>query len=125
VGAAPYLAEVLPAPVTVISLGGVLSSTPKINRIDHLVHIYSDKDTVQRLGMIFPGRWRLAYTSAWNQGRRSGRISSILLPGVKHDGPGGYLDEERFLEDGRSYMDRTVDTIVEVINTKVQPIPDA
>ncbi|MCB9103007.1 MAG: hypothetical protein H6633_02040 [Anaerolineales bacterium] len=125
VGAAPYLAEVLPAPVQVISLAGVLSSTPKINRIDQLVHIYSDKDTVQRLGMIFPGRWRIAFTSAWNQGRRSGRITSILLPGVKHDGAGSYLDEKSFLDDGRSYLDRTVDTIVEVIDTETPHIPDA
>ncbi|MEL7234461.1 MAG: hypothetical protein AAGK74_08195 [Chloroflexota bacterium] len=124
VGAAPYLAQVIPGPVRVISLGGVLSSTPMVNRIDDVTHIYSDKDTVQRLGMIFPGRWAVSVTSTWNRGKRAGRIRKLKLPGVKHDGPGGYLDEEQTLPDGRSFMDRTVETIVGIINSPITVIPD-
>lgn len=124
VGAAPYLAEVLPAPVDVISLGGVLSSTPNIHRIDRVVHIYSNKDTVQRLAMIFPGRWRIAWTSAWNRGRRNGRISAIFLPNIKHDGPGGYLDPQSRLADGRSHLEQTVQVIADLLTTSIQPIPD-
>ncbi|MCB0105520.1 MAG: hypothetical protein KDE53_06420 [Caldilineaceae bacterium] len=124
VGAAPYLAEVLPAPVDVISLGGVLSSTPHVNRIDRVVHIYSNKDSVQRLAMIFPGRWRFAATSAWNRGRRAGRISAIFLPNIKHDGPGGYLDPHSQLPDGRSHLDQTVQVIGHLLKTPLQPIPD-
>lgn len=124
VGAAPYLAQVIPGPVKVISLGGVLSSTPLVNRIDDVTHIYSDKDTVQRLGMIFPGRWKIAFLSTWNRGKRDRRIRAIKLPGVKHDGPGSYLDEAQFLPDGRSYMDRTVETIVQIVRKPVTVIPD-
>lgn len=124
VGAAPYLAEVLPAPVDVISLGGVLSSTHHIDRVDRIVHIYSNKDTVQRLAMIFPGRWRVAVTSAWNRGRRAGRISAIFLPNIKHDGPGGYLDPKTYTAHGQSHLDQTVQVMVDLLSTPIVPIPD-
>ncbi len=124
VGAAPYLAQVIPGPVKVISLGGVLSSTPLVNRIDDVTHIYSDKDTVQRLGMIFPGRWAMSFWSTWNKGKRDGRIHKIRLPGMKHDGPGGYLDEASVLPNGSTYLDHTVATIANIIRKPIIAIPD-
>ncbi len=124
VGAAPYLAQVLPGPVQVISLAGVLSSTPLINRIDRVTHVYSNKDPVQRLGLIFPGRWPVSFTSGWNRGRFAGRISSIELPGMKHNGPGGYFDADSHAENGRSFLDVTTDVIVDLIETPIDPIDD-
>ncbi len=124
VGAAPYLAQILTGPVQVISLGGVLSSTPLINRIDHVVHVYGTRDTVQRLGMMFPGRWRIMWLSTWNQGKRSGRIDTRQLPRMAHDGPGGYLDPQRTLPSGETYLAKTVEIMADILHTPVEPIPD-
>ena len=41
-----------------------------------------------------------------------------------HNGPGGYLDHESFLPDGRSYFDYTVDTIAELITAYPDVIPE-
>lgn len=124
VATAPYLAQILKGTVQVISLGGVLNSTPVVNRIDHVTHIYGDKDSVQRLGLWFPGRWRIAYFSSWNQGRRSGRITTVPIGNMAHDGPGGYLDEGSFLPDGTSFLEHTVETIGELIRQPIEPIED-
>ncbi len=124
VGAAPYLAQISTGVVQVISLGGVLSSTPLINRIDHVVHIYGTRDTVQRLGMIFPGRWRIMWLSTWNKGKRSGRIETRELAHMAHDGSGGYLDPKRTLPSGETFLAKTVETMAEIIHAEVEPIPD-
>lgn len=122
--AAPYLAQVLSSPVDVISLGGVFSSSPLIGRIDRLVHLYGTRDRIQRLGaLFFPGRWPFVFASGWNQGKRSGRIQARALPGVGHDGRGGYLDPAPRADES-SFLEQTLDHVVELLHTPVDPIPD-
>lgn len=123
-GAGPYLARVVKAPVTVISLGGVVSSNPLVDRIDRLVHIVSNKDKVAKLGFIFAGRWPINYFSAWNRAKRKKRIKLIRLEQMQHDGKGGYLDRDSKLANGQSYFDKTLETIATELNKKVEAIPD-
>ena len=115
-GSARYIAENLGTPVRVISLGGVLSSDPGIDEVEHLYHIRGEKDGVQRLGkIIFPGRWKALRNSDWNRALARGKISFIEMGPIAHNGPGGYLEEEQRLPDGRTFMEQTIDTIAELI----------
>jgi hypothetical protein len=121
VGAAPYLKNMLDAPIIVLSLGGVLSADPGVLELEHLYHLRGKRDGVQRVGMILsPSRWHIGRMdflplSRWNQARRAGRITFIEMGNMKHNGAEGYLDIESQVEDGRTYMDVTVDTIVDLI----------
>jgi hypothetical protein len=112
------LTTTLKTDVTVISLGGVLSNDPNILDVSHLYHIYSQKDRVQLLGpLLFPGRWRIMYFSYWNQMRREGKISLIDMGPMGHNGPGGYLDAASYLPSGESYLDKTLTTIEDLIES--------
>ena len=123
-GAAPYIARVVKAPVTVLSLGGVMSSNPLIDRIDRIVHVVSNKDSVARLAFIFSGRWPISFNSAWNRAKRKGRVSIVKLQDMQHDGPKGYLDEFSYTSSGQSYFDKTLETIDKILKEPVEAIPD-
>ncbi|GAB5491855.1 MAG: hypothetical protein Phog2KO_20700 [Phototrophicaceae bacterium] len=119
ISAAGPIKQSLQAPVTVISLGGTMSNDPNIEDIEHLYHLYGDNDNLQRLGgIIFPGRWLIATQSYWNKARRSGKIQFIPMGNMIHTGAGGYLDEDSYLDDGRSYLDKTIQTIVDILAEK-------
>ncbi|MFC1960464.1 hypothetical protein ACFLYO_07115 [Chloroflexota bacterium] len=119
------LNRALQAPIRVISLGGVMGNDPAIAEVDHFYHIYGDKDTVQIAGpILFPGRWRVAIFSRWNKARKDGTISYVRMGDMVHNGPGGYLDHENFLPDGRSYIDFTVDTMTTLITAYPDIIPE-
>ena len=110
------LHQILEAPIRVISLGGVISNEPGLVDVDHLYHIYGDKDKIQRLGVIlFPGRWPIATRSVWNKACAAGKITMVPMGPFGHNGPGGYLDHTSLTEDGRSYFDVTVATIVRLL----------
>ena len=125
VGAASHLKEILKVPVTVIALGGVLSSDPGLLQLDRLYFLYGDRDEVQRLaGLLFPGRWPLLPYSTWNQARAQGNIEFIQLGPMTHTGKGVYLDAETLLPDGFSYLERTVEVVAELIHRGApQPSP--
>ena len=111
------LHHILQAPIRVISLGGVISNEPGLVDVDHLYHIYGDKDNIQRLGAIlFPGRWPIASRSTWNKTRAAGKITMVPMGPFGHNGPGGYLDHTSFTDDGRSYFDVTVATIARLLH---------
>jgi hypothetical protein len=79
-GAAPQVKSVLQAPLVVISLAGVLSSDPGLSSIEHLYHLYGERDHVQRIGqIIFPGRWRILQNSSWNQAVAAGKITLMSM----------------------------------------------
>lgn len=120
VGAAPHLKTMIRAPITVVSLGGVISADPGLLTLEHLYHLYGARDNVQRLGSIFfPGRWPFI-PSPWNSARKRGVVELIPMGPTDHTGPGGYLDEKSFLPDGRSHLDQTVETITRLIRRETR-----
>jgi hypothetical protein len=118
-GAAPYLARELEAPVTVISLGGVLGDDPALESVEHLYHLWGRKDFEARLAALaVPARWPIARGSRWNRAIAAGRLSETRLGEMDHTGPGGYLDPDAFTRDGRSYLEVTASTMLEIVEPR-------
>ena len=111
-GSATYLKRTLKDPIYVIGLGGVMCSDVGLEHIEHLYYIRGRRDTVHLIGPIFfPGRWPMMSGSYWNQAKANGKITVIDMGQMRHNGPGGYLDDDSFTENGQSYLDTTVATI--------------
>lgn len=109
-GTAAFLKRALNAPIDVISLGGVISGHANALELEHLYHLVGKKDRVEPIGRIlFPSRWPIFFLSYWNRAKRMGKISFISLGPVGHANPGGILDRNQHLPDGRSYLQQTVD----------------
>lgn len=116
VGAAPHLLEMLGRPVTIISIGGVLTDDPGILSVQHLYHLSGSKDNIQHVGKwLFPGRWPIFKRSAWNRATRKGKISIIDVGPMKHMGWGDYFSRSAQLKSGESHADRTVAVISDVV----------
>lgn len=125
VGAAGYLAEMVAAPIRVISMSGIFSSDPGLLKIDHLYHIVGTRDRSQKLNLLAPGRWSLLPASEWNRARRQGKVTVIEVGPIGHTGRGGYLDDGSQLPDGMSYLDKTVSTMAEIVQQgAVEPARD-
>ncbi|MGF1647824.1 MAG: hypothetical protein ACFCVF_13015 [Kineosporiaceae bacterium] len=120
IGAVPFLEETLGAPVEVISLGGVMSSDPGLRAVDHLAHIHGSLDSIQALGgRVFPSRWPTSPRSEWNRALREGRIEKIGVGPLRHQGTGGYLDGTTTLPEGDTCRDRTLATVVSVVERRL------
>lgn len=116
VAAAPLLREALSAPIDVISLGGVMSGSVNFLKLEHLYHLYGDKDSVERIGsVIFPKRWAIFWLSYWNRAKRMGKISLISLGPVAHRLPGGIMDAKQRLPDGRTHLQQTIDLVMAIL----------
>ncbi|RCK70248.1 hypothetical protein DT076_06170 [Desertihabitans brevis] len=90
-GASWYLAD-QGAPVYVLSLGGVLSSDPGLDRVRHLWHLHGSRDRVHRLGaLLFPSRWPTSRDSSWNRAKREGRITTTEIGPYTHSSSPSYL----------------------------------
>jgi len=123
-GAAPFLKEALAAPIDIISLGGVFCGRNPILKLEHLYHLVGEKDTVEGMGpLLFPRRWKLFFLSYWNRARLHGLVTLIPLEFVGHQIPGGLMDSNAFLPDGRSFMQQTVEWVSGII-TGVLPPPE-
>lgn len=125
---APYLKRATGAPIDIISLGGVMSARSNFLKLEHLYHLVGDKDFVERSGPImFPGRWKVFPLSYWNRAKRQGKISIISLGPVGHQVPGGMMDPNATLPDGRTYLQNTIEHILQILNGElvgaVQRIP--
>ncbi|MBV9387821.1 MAG: hypothetical protein JOZ78_15470, partial [Chroococcidiopsidaceae cyanobacterium CP_BM_ER_R8_30] len=115
-GAAEFLKPALHAPIEIISLGGVISGNINILKLEHLYHLVGDKDSVERLGEImFPRRWAIFFLSYWNRAKRLGKICFISLGPVGHQLPGGIMDPNRYLPDGRSFLQQTIDLVLQIL----------
>ena len=115
-GAAPFLKRALDAPVDVISLGGVISGNDPILQLEHLYHLVGDKDFVERIGpVMFASRWPIAPLSYWNRAKRLGALTCVSLGPVAHQVPGGMLDPDARLPDGRTYLRQTLDYILSIL----------
>jgi hypothetical protein len=121
IGATEYLAG-LPGPIYVISIGGMLSDDPGLVKVDHLWHLYGVADPLQALGSVFfAGRWPIMPQSPWNQALGDGRIDMICLGQYGHNGKGNYFDMVTPLpkdKKGRTHGQKTLDTIVRLLNDK-------
>jgi len=125
-GAAPFVRDRTGAEVVVVSLGGVLSADPGLLDADRVWHLVGSADRVQRLtSWMFPGRWRLLTWSPWNVARHRGRLRSVVIGPCAHTGQAGYLDEEAFVADGRSYLDVTVDVLAAIADGETTRLPVA
>lgn len=118
IGAASYLAA-LPSPLYVISLGGMLSDDPGLEKLTHLWHLYGVADSLQALGsVLYAGRWPLLPNSPWNQAMANGRIDIICLGAYTHNSKGNYFDMETRLPNdarARSHGEKTLDTIIHIL----------
>ena len=120
VGAAPHLRTMVEADVSVISLGGVMSADPGLLTLGRLYHLFGSRDNVQRIGSIFfPGRWPFV-PSPWNTAKARGIVELVPMGKIDHTGPDGYLDEDSFLPDGRSFLDATLEKISELLRREGQ-----
>ena len=112
VGMAWYLAD-LKIPVYVLSLAGVISSDPGLDRIRHLWHIEGTRDHVPQLGqVIFPSRWPLFPESSWNRARREGRITTQEVGPWRHASSPTYLSRRR-QPNGIVPVDQSADALIE------------
>ncbi len=114
-GSASFLRQALTAPIEIISLGGVISGNVNFLKLEHLYHLVGDKDLVERMSLLFPRRWAIFFLSYWNRAKRMGKVNRISLGPVGHQLPGGLMDPDQFLPDGRSYLQQTIDWIVEIL----------
>lgn len=116
--AAPLLRQALAAPIEVVSLGGVMSGNVNVLKLEHLYHLVGNKDMVERIGpVMFPGRWAIFFLSYWNRAKRMGKMNRISLGPVGHQLPGGLMDSNQFLPNGRSYLQQTIDQIVGILRS--------
>ena len=116
IGAVQALQAEFAAPIVVITLGGFHDGSGDLTAARHLHRLTSRRDRIERLGTwIFPLRWPLVRGSAWNRARRADLITVHRLDPAHHVGPLSYISPTAHLPDGRSYLQRTAETIVEII----------
>lgn len=124
-GSASFLKRALDAPVDVISLGGVISGTDPILQLEHLYHLVGDRDNVEKIGpVMFSSRWPVAVLSNWNRAKRLGSLTRVSLGPVGHQVPGGMLDPDATLTDGRTNLRQTVDYIRSILTDRFVPQND-
>ena len=121
-GASTYVKEWLNCPLEVISLGGVFNSDPSLLQIDHLYHLVGSKDSIERIGLVAPGRWSVLRTSEWNRAIKQGLVTRIAMGPMKHTGSGGYLDAKSYLPDSTSFVDHTVAIVEQIVEEALAPI---
>ncbi len=104
-GASWYLPGLIGAPVRIISVGGVMSDDMGVQRIEHLWHMWGDKDPLAPLGeKLYSGRWKIFSQSTWNRVLADGKITMIQLGPFGHNGKGNYFDNETTLPSGETHM---------------------
>ncbi len=115
-GAAPYLKELLRAPVDLISLAGVISADPGLSDVRFLYHLSGSKDGVENIGTVLcPGRWGLLRNSSWNRAKRAGKFTYVPMGPMTHNGDNSYLDETATLANGKSFLDQTLETVTFIL----------
>lgn len=115
-GAVGELFEQFHAPLWLITLGGFHNGANDLKHALHLYRLTSANDWIERVGIrLFPQRWRLWRRSAWNRALEAGKITAHSLDPATHVGPQSYISATARLADGRSHLDRTTETVIEII----------
>ncbi|MER7693284.1 hypothetical protein [Streptomyces sp. NPDC097610] len=118
-GAVGALHAQLRSPLLLIMLGGFHNGANDLTHAEHVHRLTSAYDRIERVGTwIFPQRWRLFRRSQWNRALRAGKITVHRLDPATHVGPRSYISPEARLPDGRSYLDRTTDTVIAIIRAR-------
>ena len=116
VGAAWYLPGLIGAPVNVISVGGVMSDDIGVKRLEHLWHMWGDKDPLAPLGeKLYAGRWKIFPDSTWNRLVAAGKITMMPLGPFTHNGKGNYFDNETTLPSGETHMEHVLNRVKGVL----------
>ena len=104
--------------VSVVTLGGMLSDDPGLDRVRQLWHLYGSKDSLQAMGhVLFPGRWRAARLSSWNRALDEGRIHQVDIGPMTHDGRADYFDARTEHPNGGTHADATVAAILTALES--------
>jgi hypothetical protein len=104
------------APLWLITLGGFHNGANDLTHVRRLHRLTSANDWIERVGIaLFVQRWRLWRRSAWNRALDNGKIMAHSLDPATHVGPQSYISPTARLADGRSYLDRTTETVIEII----------
>ena len=99
-----------------MSMAGILSADPGLDRAQQIWHLRGDTDKVQSLGVLFfARRWPVFRDSPWNGPAATGGWRSSGSASLKHAGKGGYFSAAPLLPDGREPREATVDQIVRVL----------
>jgi hypothetical protein len=115
-GAAWYLPGMLGGPVYVVSLGGVMSDDMGVQRIEHLWHLWGQKDLLVPLGKwLYAGRWKFFPGSVWNRALAAGKITLIPLGPYAHNGKGSYFDNQTTLPSGETHMQHLLSQVLGVL----------
>ncbi|KAB8189611.1 hypothetical protein FH608_039160 [Nonomuraea phyllanthi] len=115
-GAVEELYTRLRAPLVLITLGGFHNGANDLTHAQHLYRLTSADDRIERIcTWIFPQRRRLFSRSGWNRAARAGKISAHPLETATHVGRRSYINPETRLPDGRTYLQRTADTVIALI----------
>jgi hypothetical protein len=123
-GAVNGLHQRLHCPLVLISIGGFHNGANDLTHAEAVHRLTSAADRIERLGgWLFPQRWPVVRFSAWNRYVRSGRVLVHRLDPATHVGPRSYISPSSTLPDGRSYLDRTTDTVLEIIRARVGSHP--
>lgn len=120
-GAARYLGSALggPLPLQLIALGGMMSADPGLDSVEAVYQLAGTRDRVPGYGArYFPGRWPIARHSPWNRAHAAGKIHLIQVGPAHHHGRGGYFDPG-LRADGRSLLDRSVETTVRLVTEMI------
>lgn len=121
-GVVPYLHEALQAPIIVVSIGGVISDDPGLDRVERLYHLQGSKDSFPRISeILYPGRWSFMRYSHWNRAEDAGRIVRVDPGPMRHTGEGDYIDRHSRVPGGKSHLERTVEVIAALLSG--QPVP--
>ncbi|MBK9158619.1 MAG: hypothetical protein WAV45_17070 [Propionibacteriaceae bacterium] len=112
-------------PLSVVSIGGMMSDDYGLDKIDKVWHLAGSKDPMQKLGgILYAGRWPHALFSPWTKAMKEGRIDIIPIGPMTHFMSKHYFDTETFGPDGRSYLQVSIDAVVAVLEGKpVKTVP--
>ena len=111
-------------PVSMISVGGIYGDDPGLDRMRHVWNLTGTSDRLRLIGDIaFPGRWPTAPLSTWGRAKREGRVSTISVGPMRHDGANAYFGTRATLDDGRTYAEATRDAVARILNGESAATP--
>ena len=115
-GAVDELRTQLRSRIVLITIGGFHNGANDLTHAEHLHQLTSANDRIEWVGTwLFPQRWRLLHRSGWNRAVRDGKVTVHRLDPATHVGPRSYISPTARLPDGRSYLDRSAETVIELV----------